>query len=46
MIFLITSSIDPADVVRAKNYNKLNGYIIKPLKTEQFQEIQIEYNKS
>jgi CheY-like chemotaxis protein len=30
-IFLLTSSINPADIEKAKDYNKVSGYLNKPL---------------
>ncbi len=34
IIYLVTSSIDPADIERAKSYEFVSNYIIKPVKLE------------
>jgi len=33
-IYIITSSIDPADVTRSKAYESVNNYIVKPITME------------
>lgn len=30
-IYIVTSSIDPADVERAKSYSSVNNYLVKPI---------------
>ncbi|WP_226390281.1 response regulator [Penaeicola halotolerans] len=36
---MVTSSIDPNDVLRSMKYNQVNGFIIKPLSKENLSEI-------
>lgn len=38
-IYLITSSVDPADVEKAKNYDAVSSYIIKPITTAELRKI-------
>ena len=38
-IYIVTSSIDPADVERAKAYNMVNNYIVKPITVGILKEI-------
>lgn len=38
-IFIITSSIDPADIEMAKNYNAVKNYIMKPITAEKLTAI-------
>lgn len=38
-IYIITSSVDPADVERSKEYESVNNYIVKPITLEALQEI-------
>ena len=38
-IYIVTSSIDPQDIEKAKNYDKISNYLVKPISTEQLQEI-------
>ena len=44
-VYLMTSSIDPVDARRAKTWDSLSGYLIKPLKTEDLEEILEEYEE-
>ena len=34
VIYLITSSIDPADIKKAQTYNRISNYIVKPITKE------------
>lgn len=34
LIYIVTSSIDPADVNRAKAYNRVSNYLVKPISIE------------
>ncbi|MCJ8163362.1 response regulator [Pontibacter sp. E15-1] len=36
-IFIVTSSIDPVDMEKAKRYSEINNYLIKPISIEQLQ---------
>ncbi len=31
IIFIVSSSMDPRDIIKAKNYNMVNNYILKPI---------------
>ncbi|GLB53463.1 response regulator [Neptunitalea chrysea] len=41
-IYLLTSSVDPADITRAKTYKMLSGYLTKPLTPEVIDSLMIE----
>ncbi|GEQ87222.1 response regulator [Patiriisocius marinistellae] len=38
-IFIVTSSIDPADFERAKNYQNVSNYVVKPITKEALTEM-------
>ena len=38
-IYMVTSSIDEQDRLRAKKYEKVSGYVIKPITTQMFQSL-------
>lgn len=38
-IYIITSSIDPADVTRSKAYQNVNNYIVKPITMETLKQL-------
>ncbi|WP_179335991.1 response regulator [Winogradskyella costae] len=38
-IYMVSSSVDPVDMERAKNITEISDYIIKPIKAGQLQEI-------
>lgn len=38
-IYIITSSVDPADVEKAKKYDAISSYIVKPITTFQLKKI-------
>jgi len=38
-IYIVTSSIDPEDIKRAKSYEMVNNYVIKPVTEKKLQEI-------
>jgi CheY-like chemotaxis protein len=38
-IFIVTSSIDPNDVEKAKTYSEVSNYIVKPVTTESLEHI-------
>ena len=38
-IYMISSSVDPIDVKRAKAMSEISDYLIKPIKSEQVKEI-------
>lgn len=39
LIYIVTSSIDPTDMEKAQDYDKVSNYLIKPISTERLQEI-------
>ena len=39
IIYMVTSSIDDADIERAKKISDISDYIVKPIKVEQLTEI-------
>ena len=38
-IYMVTSSVDPADMVRARRISELSGYIVKPLQADLLKSI-------
>jgi CheY-like chemotaxis protein len=38
-IYIITSSVDPADVEKAKKYDAISSYIVKPITTAELKKI-------
>ncbi|MGO4820748.1 MULTISPECIES: response regulator [unclassified Flavobacterium] len=38
-IYIITSSVDPADIIRAKSYDRVSNYIVKPITMEELKKI-------
>jgi len=38
-IYIVTSSIDPEDIEKAKQYDKISNYLIKPISSEKLQQI-------
>lgn len=41
-IYIITSSVDPADVDKAKEYDNVNNYLVKPITLEALKQILTE----
>ena len=39
MIYMISSSVDPADVLKSQTYAELKGYLNKPLSRQQLTEL-------
>lgn len=39
LIYIVSSSIDPTDIIKAKSYKDLNNFIIKPITREVLGEI-------
>jgi CheY-like chemotaxis protein len=35
-IYIITSSVSPADIIKAKSLKEVSDYIVKPITKEQF----------
>lgn len=44
-IFITTSSIDPEDMNKAKTYERVSNYIVKPISTEKLNELFQDYKK-
>lgn len=42
-IYMLTSSDDPEDLERAKEYNELSGYIIKPVTKKELEVLVCEF---
>ncbi len=45
-IYIVTSSIDPDDIKRAKSYEMVNNYVIKPVTEKKLQEILHDFQAS
>ncbi|MFC5284510.1 response regulator [Pedobacter alpinus] len=45
-IYIVTSSIDPEDVEKAKQYDNINNYIVKPVTVEMLKEILLNFGKN
>ena len=43
-IYILTSSIDPRDVKRAKKFSRVSNYVVKPITIEQLEEIKKSLN--
>jgi len=39
IIYIVTSSINPADLIKARNYELVTNYIVKPVTVERLKEI-------
>jgi CheY-like chemotaxis protein len=39
VIYMVTSSVDPIDIDRAKKISKISNYIVKPIKADKLSEI-------
>lgn len=39
IIYMVSSSVDPVDIERAKNISDISDYIIKPIKSDQLKAI-------
>ncbi|TCD01289.1 response regulator [Pedobacter psychroterrae] len=39
LIYIVTSSIDPADIERAKKYDDINNYLVKPITMATLKEL-------
>jgi len=38
-IYIVTSSVDPEDVIKAKAYDKVSNYIVKPISMESLKNL-------
>jgi CheY-like chemotaxis protein len=45
-IYIVTSSIDPADVQKAKQYENVNNYVVKPVTVEMLKDILEKFEKN
>jgi len=41
IIYIVTSSVDPQDVIKARSYDKVSNYIIKPISMESLKSLMI-----
>ena len=46
IIYIVTSSVDPDDVERAKSYGEVDNYLIKPIKADQLMELMNNFQKN
>lgn len=44
-IYIVTSSIDPEDVVRGQQYEAISNYIVKPVTIESLKDILMDLSK-
>jgi CheY-like chemotaxis protein len=42
-IYIVTSSIDESDLEKAKTYEKVTNYVVKPISIEKLQEILLDF---
>ncbi|MFT6828560.1 MAG: CheY-like chemotaxis protein, partial [Roseivirga sp.] len=45
-IYIVTSSIDPEDLNRAKSYEAVTNYLVKPINIDTLTEILKDFSKS
>ncbi|MFL1897123.1 response regulator [Aquimarina sp. 2-A2] len=45
-IYIVTSSVDPQDVAKAKSYELVSDYIVKPISVKRLKEILKEFETS
>jgi CheY-like chemotaxis protein len=45
-VFIVTSSIDPCDMEKAKEYHEVLGYYLKPFTYDKLDEIVAKYQKN
>ncbi|MEW7277195.1 hypothetical protein ABW636_01205 [Aquimarina sp. 2201CG1-2-11] len=45
IIYVVSSSIDPEDVLRAKSYQGVSDYIVKPITIERLKEVLYNFEK-
>ena len=38
-VYIVSSSVNPTDIERAKTYNMVSNYIVKPISREKLKEI-------
>ncbi|MFV9482235.1 response regulator [Christiangramia sp. ASW11-125] len=46
IIYIVTSSVDPDDVERAKSYGEVDNYLIKPIKADQLMDLMNNFQKN
>ncbi|WP_291726306.1 response regulator [Bernardetia sp.] len=46
IIYVVTSSIDPADTKRAESYSIVDKYVVKPITPEMLEELFADMNKN
>ncbi len=45
IIYVVSSSIDPEDILRAKSYQGVSDYIVKPITIERLKEVLYNFEK-
>lgn len=43
VIYIVSSSIDPKDILKAKSYNYVKNYVVKPIKTKDLKNILADF---
>jgi len=46
VIYILSSSIDPKDMLRAKSYDYVKNYVIKPIRTKDLKNILADFQHS
>nr|WKN37938.1 response regulator [Tunicatimonas sp. TK19036] len=46
LLYVLSSSIDDADIMRARTYDVVNGYLSKPIAKESFQRVVSDFQPS
>ncbi|NNG09794.1 MAG: response regulator [Arenibacter sp.] len=44
IIFIVSSSMDPRDMIKAKNYKMVNNYILKPILRKDLEKLMTEFD--
>lgn len=44
IIFIVSSSMDPRDMIKAKNYKMVNNYILKPILRKDLEKLMSEFD--
>ena len=46
LIYVVSSSIDPEDIKRAKSLESVSGYVVKPISLDSLKDILMEFQKA
>ncbi|MDY8136511.1 response regulator [Aquimarina sp. 2201CG5-10] len=46
IIYIVSSSVDPEDVLRAKSYERVSDYIVKPVTVQKLKEVLQDIDKA